>query len=116
MDFGGVAEELGISVEEYLEILELYIDTTGKDLEALTSAVFNKDTNAAHAASHAIKGASGNLKLMELYEAAKAIDDTVRVGALDGVEDRLRILHDLYKHVVMEIKKFQNSLRKQGDG
>ncbi|MDY0362257.1 MAG: Hpt domain-containing protein [Desulforegulaceae bacterium] len=64
------AENLGLDEEEFKELTQLFIDTTKKDLEKLKKALKNQDFKSAKEASHSIKGASGNLGFMEIFELA----------------------------------------------
>jgi HPt (histidine-containing phosphotransfer) domain-containing protein len=87
MNIEELAENLGLDEEEFVEILELYVETTSTDLEELKAAIAAKDAESAHKKSHSIKGSSGNMGLTELFEKAKAIDDRARVNSLDGLEN-----------------------------
>jgi len=87
MNIKALAENLGLDEEEFVEILELYVETTSADLEKLKAAIKAKDAEGAHKKSHSIKGSSGNMGFTELFEKAKAIDDRARVNSLDGLED-----------------------------
>ena len=95
-----LAENLGLDVEEYYEIFDLYIQTTSSDLEQLKSALDSGDSEKAHEKAHSIKGASGNLGLTELFEAAKAIDDRARINSLDGLEEMVQGFCVKYEKVV----------------
>ena len=62
-----LAENLGLKEDEYLEILELFIDIGMADIEKLSSAIEESNAEEAAQAAHSLKGASGNLGLMETF-------------------------------------------------
>ena len=105
MEIDKLAERLGLDVEDIIELLELYMETTTSDLAQLKGAIEVKDAQLAHAKAHSIKGASGNLGLDEIYELAKEIDDIARVNALDGLKDMVQILEEKFNSLVEEFEK-----------
>jgi len=105
MDLEKIAEKLGLDVEDIIELLELYVETTTSDLAQLKGAIETKDAELTHAKAHSIKGASGNLGLDEIYELAKEIDDLARVNSLDGLEDMVQVLQEKFNSLVEEFEK-----------
>ena len=91
-----------------LELLQLYIETAGKDIETLKTALKTKNTTLAHEKAHAIKGASGNMGLQTIYELAMEIDDRVQSNSLDGLEDIWKDLYREYQNLVNTIKESDN--------
>jgi len=77
MNFKELAENLGLEEEEYLELIELFIETGMSDLDTLSSAIKEKNAEKAANAAHSLKGAASNLGLMELYEAAMKIEEGI---------------------------------------
>ena len=100
MEVKDLAENLGLDVEDYNELFDLYMQTTSSDLEQLKSALDSGDAEKAHEKAHSIKGASGNLGLTELFEAAKAIDDRARLNSLGGLEKMVQEFSEKYEKVV----------------
>jgi HPt (histidine-containing phosphotransfer) domain-containing protein len=90
MDIKKLAENLGLDEDEYVELIELFVETGMSDLDKLLSAVKEKDPEKAAGAAHSIKGAAGNLGLMDLYEAATEMEEDARNGILDGVAESVR--------------------------
>jgi HPt (histidine-containing phosphotransfer) domain-containing protein len=98
MNLKELGESLGLDDEEYLEMIDLFFESGGADLKKLEAAVADGDAVQGHAASHSLKGSSGSLSLMMIYEKASIIDDKLRFGDLDGVAEmvvRLRNEYDL---------------------
>ena len=85
MDFKKLAENLGLDEDEYMELIELFVETGLVDLDKLGSAVEREDLDEAAKAAHSLKGASGNLGLMEIYELAKSAEDKARMNDLDAL-------------------------------
>ncbi len=102
MEVTNLAENLGLDVEDFNELFELYVETTSSELEELKAAINAGDAEKAHAKAHSIKGSSGNLGFNELYESAKAIDDLARANTLDGLETMVQELNEKYEKVVAE--------------
>lgn len=90
MDFSQLAENLGLTKDEYLELIQLLIETGSADLEVAETALKNQDTEEAAHRLHSIKGAAGNLGLMELYEEAKQGEQMAKQGMLDQLSDIIR--------------------------
>lgn len=85
MNIQKLAENLGLETEEYLELLDLFVDTAASDLAALQSAVGEGNSEKAVGAAHSLKGAAGNLGLMEIHEHAKKIEADARENRLGNV-------------------------------
>lgn len=71
-------EELGgISEEAYDDLLRLHAGTTRQQVASLAKACERGDLGAARDLAHAIKGASANLRLDFLSQAAKAVERAI---------------------------------------
>ena len=94
MDIKVLAEDLGLDEDEYLELVDLLVDTGMVDLSNMESAVKAGDADAAARAAHSIKGASGNLGIMDIYELAKAVEAELRNNNLAGIEGQLKEIRE----------------------
>ena len=107
MNFEKLAEEIGFDKEEYMELIELFINTTTSDIDKLRTAINNGDFNAAEKAAHSIKGAASSLGLMEISDEAKKIEYAGKEGQgtitalsadeLEVILDRIRENFKTYK-------------------
>ena len=70
MDFKKLGENLGLEEDEYLEFVELLIETGKKDLQKLKTAMAQGESEEARGAAHSLKGAAGNLGFMDIFEIA----------------------------------------------
>ena len=105
MDFKGLGENLGLEEDEYIEMLELFIESGGEDLGNLEAAIKEGDVEKAHEASHSIKGSSGSLVLDTIYDLAKSIDNILRVGKLDSKDEMVKELRNQYDILKSDILK-----------
>ena len=92
MNFKELAEDLGLEEKEYLELIELFIDTGMSDLDKLQSAIEKGNAEQAANAAHSLKGAASNLGFMEISETAKEIEDKARNELLEGITEAAQIL------------------------
>ena len=94
MNIKELAENLGLEEDEYLELLELFIDTGRADIEKLRSAISGGNAEEAAKAAHSLKGASGNLGLMEIYDVALKSEEKARNNSLDGLAESVQKLEE----------------------
>jgi histidine phosphotransfer protein HptB len=89
MDFLTPAQRLGLELEEYIELIELFLETSDTDISGMEKAAAAQDYTTLVERSHSLKGSSGNLGLMEIYEKAKQIEMNARVGNQEGFNNLL---------------------------
>ena len=94
MNFKELAESLGMEEEEYLEIVELFVETGTSDLDKLQSAIDKGDKEKAANAAHSLKGASGNLGFTNFYETAKMIEQKVHEDNLEEIVEDAKLLRE----------------------
>ena len=92
MNIKELAENLGLEEDEYLEIIELFIDTGMADIEKLRTAIEEGNAEEAAQAAHSLKGATGNLGLMEIYDVARKSEEEARNNSLDGLAESVQTL------------------------
>jgi len=100
MDLKELAEQVGLEEAEYLDLLNLFVESAGADLLKLESAVAEGNAAKAHEASHSFKGSSGSLGLNSLFDLAREIDDQDRQGVLAGLEEKVKQLRCAYEQLV----------------
>lgn len=83
MNFKKMSEKLGLEEDEYLELVELFIETSKSDLKNLQSAINNKNIEMIAGIAHSLKGAAMNLGLDYFLELAKSIEKTTSDGELE---------------------------------
>ena len=90
-----LAENLGLEEKEYLELLELFVETTASNLDRLQSGLAEGDSGEVSEAAHTIKGSSANLGLMEIAESAKGIEERARQNNLEGAAGAIETIRGL---------------------
>ena len=104
MDIKALADNLGLDEDEYLELVDLLVDTGMVDLSNMESAVKLGDSDAAARAAHSIKGASGNLGIMDIYELAKAVEAELRNNNLTAIEGELKEIREKLETLAKLVK------------
>ena len=105
MNFNELAENVGLREDEFLELVELFVETGMSDLNKLQCAILEGDADKAASAAHSIKGAAGNLGFQEIYEVAKRIEEKARENSLEGATEAVRRIRqkcDLIAEVLRE--------------
>ena len=99
MNFQELAENLGLEIDEYKELIELFIDTGEADFQKIQEAMAGRDADQVMRSAHTIKGAAGNLGLMEVSETAKIIEDNARNNQLDDIVPAVQTLETQFKAI-----------------
>jgi len=105
MDIRQLAENLGLEEEEYLELIELFIETGMSDLNKLQSAIEEGSAEKAVNAAHSIKGAAMNLGLTELSEIAKEIEEKAGNDRLETSAEPARLLQEKLDIIVDFVRR-----------
>ena len=105
MDFKVLAERLGLEVDEYKELIGLFIETGRNDLKGIEDALKNNDATMVIERSHSLKGAAGNLGLTEIYEKAKGIENRTRDNNLEGIENSVKAIKEHFEYIVMAYER-----------
>lgn len=95
MDVKDLASRLGIDDEDFMELVELFVTTTLSDIDKIKKGVQQSDCEAAAAASHSIKGASGNLGFDDIFKLAKDMEMQARQENLDNFDDQLKTIENM---------------------
>jgi two-component system sensor histidine kinase TorS len=85
MNFRELANNLGLKEDDYMELIELFIETGRSDLDKLRSAMEEGNGEEAANEAHSLKGAAGSLGLMEISEIAKEIEEKARNNRLEEI-------------------------------
>ncbi len=104
MDFKEIGESLGLEEDEYIEMLEIFLQSGESDMKKLEEAVAQNDPQKAHEASHSFKGSTGSLGLDDLFGISKEIDDRCRKGVLDGVGEMFKQLQKEFDLISEKVK------------
>ena len=89
MDLATMMESFGLDHGECKEILDLFIEKTVSDLEELEEAIQEAKPSMAVKLAHSIKGASANLGLDGIFNAAKGIEEQARQGSVESAVESI---------------------------
>jgi HPt (histidine-containing phosphotransfer) domain-containing protein len=74
MNLKALGEEIGLEEDEYIELVELFLETGAADYEQMKSAFQAGDAQQVARSAHTLSGAAGNLRIMNIHEMAKRIE------------------------------------------
>jgi histidine phosphotransfer protein HptB len=104
MDFIKLSEKVGLEKDEYIELLELFLEVSNADIIKLENAVGTENADEAEKVAHSLKGASASLGLTEIAEIARLIEDRARKKSIrDGTTLVARI-----KEKIKNIEQFMS--------
>jgi HPt (histidine-containing phosphotransfer) domain-containing protein len=95
MDFKELGENLGLEEDEYMELVELLVDTGKVDVQKLKTAIEQGDSDEAGNAAHSLKGASGNLGIMNIFEVAKQCEEAARNHLMEDLTPLVKKIEDM---------------------
>ncbi len=86
MDFKALGARLGIDEEDFMELVELFVNTSLADVEKIKAGTADNNASDAAAASHSIKGAAGNLGFDDIYNLSKDMEMQAKEGSLENFD------------------------------
>ena len=104
MDMKGLADNLGLEEDEYLELLELFLETTESNLDKLRIGIDTGNVQEVVASSHSIKGSSANLGLGAISELAKGVEEKARQNGLEGAAEAVEFIQEQCDRIANEIR------------
>jgi histidine phosphotransfer protein HptB len=103
MTFRKRGASLGLDEEEFRELMELFRQSCGSDVQLLQKAVAAGDLQQVLHCAHTIKGSSANLGLVDLGAAAQRIEELARAKRWSDLEPNVEILKDLFDAALKEM-------------
>jgi histidine phosphotransfer protein HptB len=92
MNFKELGENLGLDEDEYRELVELFVESGLADYQRLQAAITANDADQIARSAHTIKGAAGNLGLMDVHEVAKKVEAAATDGRSDDLAQAMQSL------------------------
>lgn len=99
MNFEELADNLGLEVDEYRELIDLFIDTGAADFKKIQEGMSTSDADQVMRSAHTIKGAAGNLGLLEVSDTAAVIEENANNNNLDGLGPTVDILKTQFEAI-----------------
>jgi len=94
MNFIELAENAELEIEEFLELLKLFVETCSSDLKKLQTSIDKGNLQGVVESAHSIRGAAGNLGFDEIYQVAKDVEIKARQNILEGASKAVRFLYE----------------------
>jgi len=66
--------QTGLKINDTNKIFEVYVKSLSEMMENIEEALVNNDLKELCKISHQLKGSSGNLKIMEIFELARTLE------------------------------------------
>ena len=105
MNVKELAENLGLEEDEFLDLVELFVETSASNLTDLARAIETGDAEEVVKYSHSLKGAAGNLGFEEIYNSSKLIEINARQGILNGSKKSVTSLREKLTLIEEDLKK-----------
>jgi len=99
MNFKELGENLGLDEDEYRQLIDLFINTGAADFQRIQTALASSDLEQVLRSAHTIKGAAGNLGLMDISEVAKTIEESVSNHQMEGLTQAMETLRTQFDAV-----------------
>ncbi|HUL30470.1 MAG TPA: Hpt domain-containing protein [Thermodesulfobacteriota bacterium] len=105
MDLKQLAARLELEEDEFLEMMNLFVEVTESDLRKLQSAMEREELQEAVFAAHSIKGAAANLGLTGISEKAKRAEAALRGRQLDEAREAVRGIQEKLFEVTRDLSQ-----------
>jgi HPt (histidine-containing phosphotransfer) domain-containing protein len=100
MNFRQMADRIGFSEEEFLELVELFLECSLSELDHINAAVEDLDFKKMAISAHSMRGAAINLGFTEIHELAKAIEGNAQANELNGTVEAAEKIKDNLEQIV----------------
>ncbi len=104
MDLKELGENLGLELDEFVEIVELFVTTADSDIEKIRDAIKENDSFKAQEAAHSLKGSAGNLGFMEISNIAMEAEKKAREQDLNGFDG-------MVNEIILKLEDVKNQLK-----
>lgn len=95
MDLKALGESLGLDQDEFLEIVEIFLESAASDIKKLEDAIIAKNSEALSEAAHSLKGSAGNLGFTEISKISASIENQARKDNITDLASSIPVLTSL---------------------
>ncbi len=103
MNYKVICENLGLEEDEYIELLQLFVETGNANLQRLQTALSELDWQQVVRSAHTLKGASGNLGLTDIHQSASQIERHAAERQIEILTQQVQLLAHQMKAVASNI-------------
>ncbi len=103
MNLKALAQKVDLDEKDYLEMIDLFIETSHVHLLKLEMAIKRGDVKKMVESAHSIKGSAASLGLTVAYEVAKELETEARAHDLPRVVNTYQSLKTEMKRIADEI-------------
>ena len=96
MNYKELVENLGLEKNQFMGLVELFIETGLSDLSKLKDAIDANNVLQVVETAHSIKGAAGDLGFMEIFEIAEDVEMKARDNSLDGASEAVELIKEKF--------------------
>ncbi len=89
------------------EIIEMFLDSCPKLLDDVRQAVQDQNAAKLERATHALKGAAGDIAAPLAHESARAVEELARENRLQDAEAKLKSLEAAVQLLINELRNLQ---------
>lgn len=100
MNFRQMADRIGFSEDEFMELVELFLESSLEELDHISAAAKEMDFSTMAMCAHSIRGAAINLGFEEIHALAKAIEGNARANELNGTIEAAEKIKDNLEQIV----------------
>ena len=105
-DIKAFSDNLEITLEESVELFSSYISEMNIYCIQLKQHLIKENYKELEKIVHSIKGVSGNLNIMDVYEEAAAVDDLLKAKSLTNIAENVKMLLLLIGDSEIKIKNY----------
>jgi HPt (histidine-containing phosphotransfer) domain-containing protein len=104
MNFKENAERIGLEEDEYLEMLQVFVDVSAADFITLQDGMRADAAEEVLAAAHSIKGGAINFAFQEIHELAKGIEMNARQNIHRDSGQAVRLLGEKLEELAVALR------------
>lgn len=103
MDLKALGESLGLDEDEFIEIVEIFLESAASDIKRLEDAIIAQNSEALSEAAHSLKGSAGNLGFTEISKLSASLEDKARKSEITDLASSIPTLSSLLETIKAKI-------------
>ena len=103
MDLKALGESLGLDEDEFIEIVEIFLESAAVDIKRLEDAIIAKNSEALSEAAHSLKGSAGNLGFTEISTLSATLEKNAQQAEITDLASSIPTLTSLLENIKAHI-------------